>query len=169
MGKTSLALLLGEALGAKVIPEVARTLCHQLGYQSPAEIPDQKVFREEVTRQQIIQENDAEGFVADRGTIDAWVMWQRWQLCSAMTFDTEAYYERCREQSARYTHVIYIPPLFVPPEDAFRWTDPDYIKQVDRLTRMTLYDWALWDRTYTVRTTEPAERVTEVKSWLGLL
>jgi hypothetical protein len=152
-----------------VIPEVAREMCHQMGYQSPTEIPDQMQFRADVLQQQIKEENARQGFIADRCVIDAWVMWQRWQMCSAMTYDTEAYYDQCSKQALSYSHIIYIPPLYDPPEDAFRWTDKDYIKQVDRLTRMTLYDLSLWDRTYTIRSAEQAERVDEVKDWLGSL
>lgn len=169
VGKTTLASLLGEALRIEVIPEFARELCRQKGYESPTVIPDQNAFRNEVLNAQIEAESTRSEFIADRGTVDAWVMWQRWQICSAMTYDTEAYYERCRNQAARYTHIVYIPPMFSPPEDAFRWTEPDYIKQLDRLTRMTLYDWALWDRTYTIRTDQPEDRVAEVKAWLRSL
>jgi predicted ATPase len=169
VGKTSLASLLGEALGIEVIPELARIVCQDLGFANPTEIPDQQVFRLQVLAEQIKRENALDSFVADRGTIDAWVMWQRWQMSTAMTYDTEAYYDQCRNQAVkRYTHIVYIPPLFTPAEDEFRWTEPDYIKQVDRITRMTLYDWELWDRTYTIRTNQPSERVAEVKAWLGL-
>lgn len=167
VGKTSLALLLGESLGVEIIPELARELCHQMGYQSPTEIPDRQQFRNAVLEAHIRAENAHDAFVADRCCIDAWVMWQRWQICSAMTFDTEAYYDKCRKQSERYTHVIYVPPLFEPADDEFRWTDKDYIKQMDRLTRTTLYDWSLWDRTYTIRSTELANRVDEVVDWLN--
>jgi predicted ATPase len=168
VGKTSLAFLLGKELGLEVIPEVARELCHQMGYQSPTEIPDQQVFRGQVLDAQIAEENKRAALIADRCTIDAWVMWQRWQICSAMTYDTEAYYDKCRKQAQTYTHVIYIPPLFVAPDDAFRWTEPDYVKQVDRLTRMTLYDWALWDRTYTIQSADLESRVKEVRAWLSI-
>jgi hypothetical protein len=157
---------LGKELGLEVIPEVARQLCHQMGYQSPTDIPDQQTFRTTVLDGQIREESSRDQFVADRCTIDAWVMWQRWQLCSAMTYDTEAYYEKCRKQAEGYDSVIYIPPLFDPPEDAFRWTDKDYVTQVDRLTRMTLYDWSLWDRTYTIHSAQPDERLQEAVQWL---
>jgi hypothetical protein len=83
-----------------------------------------------------------------------------------MTYDTETVYEACRMNSHRYTHIIYIPPLFEPTEDEFRWTDPDYIKQVDRLTRLTLYDWSLLDHTYTVKSADLQTRVEEVATWL---
>jgi hypothetical protein len=153
----------------EVIPEVARALCHQMGYQSPTDIPDQQEFRTAVLDAQIREESARAEFVADRCTIDAWVMWQRWQICSAMTYDTEAYYDKCRKQADLYAGVIYIPPLFEPPEDAFRWTDTDYVKQVDRLTRMTLYDWSLWDRTYTVQSANQEDRLREVAQWLRQL
>jgi len=166
VGKTSLAQLLSAKLDLALIPELAREACHQMGYQNPTEVPDQEQFRALLLEKQLLREAEHESFVADRCSIDCWVMWQRWQLCSAMTYTTEAYYKTCRGQAERYTHVIYIPPLFSPQEDAFRWTDADYIKQIDRLTRLTLYDWELWDRTYTIKSAEISERVQEVTSWL---
>ena len=137
-----------------------------MGYQNPTEIPNQQDFRCTVLDKQIEEENKRAAFVADRCAVDAWAMWQRWQICSAMTYDTEKYHDKCRLQAEAYTHLIYIPPLFSPPDDAFRWTDKDYIKQVDRLTRMTLYDWSLWDRTYTIRSADQQERLQEALDWL---
>ena len=166
VGKTSLANLLKENLNLPMIPEVARELCVEKGYASPTEIPDQEQFRREVLERQIIAETANSAFVADRSSIDAWVMWQRWQICSAMTYDTEAYYELCRAQALTYTHVIYIPPLFKIEEDQFRWTEPDYIKQIDRLTRLTMYDWSLWERAYTVQSDQLETRLSEIEEWL---
>lgn len=168
VGKTSLAQLLSEKLQLALIPELAREVCHQLGYQNPTEVPNQENFRASLLEQQLLKEAELESFIADRGSIDCWVMWQRWQLCSAMTYTTEAYYKTCRDNAQHYTHVIYIPPLFRAQEDAFRWTDADYIKQIDRLTRLTLYDWELLDRTYTIKSAAISERVQEVTSWLGV-
>ena len=149
------------------MPEVARALCHQMGYQNPTEIPDQQRFRQIVLEQQIEMEINVPSFVADRCAIDCWTLWQRWQICSAMTFDSENYYDRCKRQSESYTHVIYIPPMFTPPEDAFRWTEPDYVKQMDRLTRLTLYDWKLLERTLTIETDVLENRVGVIIDWLN--
>jgi hypothetical protein len=84
-----------------------------------------------------------------------------------MTYDTEAYYERARSQSSKYTHIIYIPPMFAPQEDGFRWTDSDYQKQIDRMVRTTLYDWKLLDRTLMLKSEGVKERVAEVMDWLN--
>lgn len=167
VGKTSLAQLLADKLQLNLVPELARELCHQMGYQGPTEVSDQEAFRTSLLSYQISKERELSDFVADRGTIDCWVLWQRWQMCSAMTYDTESYYESCRSNASQYSHIIYIPPLFTPPEDQFRWTDPDYIKQVDRLTRLTLYDWSLLDRTYTIQSANLEDRVKEVTNWLN--
>jgi predicted ATPase len=168
VGKSTLAKALADQLSLRLIPEIARILCEEHGYASPVDIPDQQSFRQEVLERQIVAEVSAASFVSDRSTIDCWVMWQRWHMCSAMTYDTESYYEQCREQSRRYTHVIYIPPLFEPVNDAFRWTDPQYIKQLDRLTRLALYDWSLLDRTYTISSDGVESRLLEVTRWLEL-
>lgn len=187
VGKTTLAALLSETLKLPLIPEVARELCRIRGFDNPAQIPDQQEFRNEVLDYQLklengvavdslfsdrtIDETEKTGsedfsFLSDRSTIDCWALWQRWQICSAMTYDTESYYERCRKQATSYTHIIYIPPMFPPEEDNFRWTEPDYIKQLDRLTRLTIYDWCLLDRTYTITTDNLKHRQSEVLTWL---
>jgi predicted ATPase len=166
VGKTSLANVLAEKLGVPLIPEVARSLCHQMGYQNPTEIPDQQSFRSQVLAEQIKEESGRSTFVSDRSMIDCWALWQRWQMCSAMTYDTEAYYEQCKAHAMRYTHIIYVPPMFVPAEDQFRWTDPDYVKQIDRLVRLTLYDWSLLERTFTIESDGPEQRADAVARWL---
>lgn len=166
VGKTSLAAILADKLALPLIPEVARLLCDEAGYSSPAEIADQQQFRTAVLDRQISEENAAAQFIADRCAIDCWVMWQRWHICSAMSFDTEQYYERARAQALTYDRVIYIPPMFVTPDDSFRWTDKDYIKQIDRLTRMTLFDWQLNELTLTIDSEGPESRAQQVLEWL---
>src|SRR5262249_23097991 len=104
--------------------------------------------------------------ISDRSTIDCWALWQRWQICSAMTYDTETYYKSAREQAQKYTHIIYVAPAFPPVDDGFRWTDTDYQKQIDRIIRMTLYDWELWPRTFVVQSSDRRERVEEALKWL---
>jgi len=162
VGKTSLAELLAKQLGLPIIPELGRQLCQEMGYTRIGDIPDQEGFKKEVLKQQIVAEESAGNFVSDRSTIDCWVLWQRWNICSAMSYDTEAYYRQAREQSQKYTHIIYIPPMFAPPEDGFRWTDADYQKQIDRLVRTTLYDWELLTRTHTLKSEGPTSRLDEV-------
>ncbi len=167
VGKTSLANLLAKELNLPIIDEVARRLCHQMGYQNPTKIPNQELFRKTVLREQIEEEKKYSSFIADRSTIDCWVLWQRWHMCSAMTFDTESYYDTCRKHASSYTHIIYVTPSFVAPDDdGFRWTEPDYIKQIDRSVRLTLYDWSLLERTFTVHSTVLEERLAAVQSHL---
>jgi predicted ATPase len=169
VGKTSLATALAQRLNLSLVPEIARILCTERGYSNPAEIPDQVKFRQDVLERQVEAETLTGSFIGDRSTVDCWVMWQRWHLCTAMTYESEAYYQRCRAQAQTYTQIIYVPPLFTPVDDAFRWTEPDYIKQLDRLTRLTLYDWSLLDRTYTITSDGVDLRLLEVTRWLDSL
>ncbi len=166
VGKTSVAEALAPLLALPVIPELARDICAALGYRRIGEIPDQEGFKRQVLAAQIAEEEKLSSFISDRSTIDCWVLWQRWNICSAMTYDTESYYEEAREQARKYTHIIYIPPMFGPVEDDFRWTDADYQKQIDRLVRMTLYDWSLLDRTYVVQSEGVEARLAEIRVWL---
>lgn len=166
VGKTVLVDALAHSLSLPVIPELGRRLCKEMGYERIGEIPEQEAFKQKVLHCQIEEESRLPEFISDRSTIDCWVLWQRWNLCSAMTYDTEAYYARSREHAESYTNIVYVPPMFEPPEDGFRWTDPDYQKQIDRMVRTTLYDWNLLDRTYIVKASALSDRVTEVLSWL---
>jgi GTPase SAR1 family protein len=168
VGKTTLASSLATEIKLPLIPELARQICEERGFKRIGEIPDQEAFKRDVLDTQIKLEASLPQFVADRGTIDSWVLWERWNICQAMTYDSEAFYARCREQAQKsYTHVIYIPPLFTPPEDDFRWTDADYLKQIDRLIRLALYDFNLLERTYTVTSADPQSRLKEVTAWLN--
>lgn len=158
--------MLTPLLSLPVIPELARDLCAQMGYERIGEIPDQEEFKRKVLENQIAEEEKLGSFLSDRSTIDCWVLWLRWNFNQAMTYDTEAFYEKARQQAEKYTHIVFIPPMFPPLEDGFRWTDIDYQKQVHRLTKMTLFDWELMDRTFIVSQSGNQERVDEVMQWL---
>lgn len=166
VGKTTLAEPLSSQLGLPVIPELGRDICRALGHERIGDIPDQEAFKKSVLEAQIAAEDTSGSFVSDRSTIDCWVLWQRWNICQAMSYDTEAYCDKARKQAEKYTHIIFVPPMFPPQEDGFRWTDADYQKQIDRLTRMTLYEWQLLDRTYFVKTLAVADRLQEITNWL---
>jgi len=167
VGKTTLVEALAPLLSLPIIPELGRRMCAEMGYKTVGEIPDQEGFKQKVLDAQIQSENELGSFISDRSTLDCWVLWQRWNICQAMSYDTESYYEKCREQAVKYTHVIYVPAMFAPAEDGFRWTDKDYQKQIERLVRTTLYDWDLWARTYVLQTEGKENRLKEVQAWLA--
>ncbi|MDZ4838067.1 MAG: ATP-binding protein [Candidatus Melainabacteria bacterium] len=168
VGKTTLVEALTPLLSLPLIPELGRDICHQMGYQKIGDIPDQEEFKRAVLDAQISRENQLPEFISDRSAIDCWVLWQRWNLCSAMTYDSEAYYQKARAQAQRYTHVIYVRPTFPPVEDGFRWTEPIYQKQIDRLVRMTLYDFELWEKTLTIEEEDQEERLRAALKWLSI-
>ena len=142
-------------------------MLEEAGYKTFGEVPEQEKFKFAVLERQVEEEEASGNFIADRSTFDYWVLWQRWNLCSAMTYDSEKFYELALDQSKQYTAVIYIPPLIDSVDDGVRWVEPDYRKQVDRLIRMTLYDWNLLERTYTVQSSMLETRIEEVTAWLG--
>lgn len=168
VGKTTLVEALTPLLSLPQIPELGRDLCHQMGYQKIGDIPDQEKFKRAVLEAQIEHENRLSEFISDRSTIDCWVLWQRWNLCSAMTYDSESYYQQAKSQAKTYTHIIYVRPTFAPVEDGFRWTEPIYQKQIDRLVRTTLYDFELWDKTLTIDAEDQDERLQSALSWLSV-
>lgn len=167
VGKTVLSARLANTLKLPLIEEIARLVCTEKGYKWPGDIANQQEFKLEVLERQIAEEKKHQNFVADRSVIDGWVLWQRWNLCSAMTYDTEAIYNKVKAHVQNYTHIVYLPPMFPASEDDFRWTEPDYIRQIDRLTKMTLYDLKLWDRTYTINSADESARVIELTQWLA--
>jgi hypothetical protein len=159
---------LAPLLNVEVIPELGRQLCEELGYKYIGEIPDQEGFKQRVLDAQIEAEKKLarRGFIADRSTVDCWVLWQRWNICKAMTYNTEDYYKKSLAQAHSYTHIIHIPPMFEPTDDGFRWADADYQRQIDRITRMTLYEWNLLDRSLFIKSLDTDSRVLEVMEWL---
>ena len=166
VGKTTLVEALAPLLSLPMIPELARGICSTIGFNRIGEIPDQEGFKQKVLNAQIEEEEKLGSFLADRSTIDCWVLWQRWNICSAMTYDTEAYREKAFQQAQKYTHIIYLRPTFPSADDGFRWSDPDYQKQIDRLVRMTLYDFDLFGKTLTLETPGPEARLDEARQWL---
>lgn len=161
VGKTTLVEKLAPLLDLPVIPEIGRRICAELGYERIGDIPDQEGFKEKVLASQIATEDSLGNFISDRSSIDSWVLWQRWNICQAMTYTTESFYERALVQGQKYTHILYLQPMFKAEEDGFRWTDEDYQKQIDRLIRMTLHDFNLWPRVYTIKACQLEERIKE--------
>lgn len=166
VGKTTLVEELAPLLCLEVIPELGRRICQDMGYQRIGEIPDQESFKEKVLDAQIEMEDRLGDYIADRSTIDCWALWERWNINTAMTFRSEAYYQKCLERSRLYTDIIYIAPAFAPPEDGFRWCDPDYQKQVDRIIRQTLFAFGLWEQTIKIETGDFRERKSKVREAL---
>lgn len=169
VGKTTLVNSLAPELSLHAIDETARALCTRLGYTQMGDIAEneQEHFKIKVLSEQIAREGELENFITDRGALDCWVLWQRWQLCKAMTFTSEAYYKMALAQSNKYTHVIFVPPLFAPVDDGFRWIDKDYLNQIDRMTQLAIYDFGLQNRTYTIQESSLEGRLWEIKNWLS--
>lgn len=167
VGKSTLAAKLATELDLPLIPEIARQVCAELGHSRIGDIPDQEGFKRLVLEKQIAREQELDSFISDRSAIDCWVLWQRWNICSAMTYDTEAIYNRVQAHAKSYTHIVYIPALFPPIEDEFRWIEPDYIKQIDRIIRMTFYELDLWRKVLTINSDQELKRLAKVKAWLA--
>lgn len=162
VGKTTLLRKIKSHLNVKVIPELARTICKQLGYKSIYEIKEPDKFRLITLKEQIKTEERLKQFISDRSTIDCWVHWVRWSWCNTKTFESEKYFKLAYNQALKYSHIIYVPRLFKPKEDGFRWNDEEYQSQIDRLFKQTLLEWNLMNRTHIVCSSDMKIRIHEV-------
>lgn len=166
VGKTTLLGNIKKYLDLKVIPEQARIICKELGYKNIYEIKDPNRFRILILQKQIVLEEKFNEFISDRSVIDCWIHWVRWSWCSAKTFESEKYFSSAYKQALKYSHIIYIPRLFKPPEDGFRWNDEDYQSQVDRLFKQLLLEWNLMHRTLVIKSVITKDRKKEVLEFL---
>lgn len=166
VGKTTLLNGIKKSIGLSVIPEIAREVCKRMGCKSIYEIKDHDKFRLLVLREQIKLEETYKEFLSDRSTIDCWVHWVRWSWNSKKTFESEGYFNLAFFQALKYSHIIYIPRMFKPKNDGFRWNDEDYQRQIDRLFRELLLEWELMNRTYIIQSNSVKERVEEILSFL---
>ena len=166
VGKTTLLNSIKNKLKLKVIPEQARIICKKLGYKNIYEIENPDTFRILTLKQQIKHEEKFKQFISDRSTIDCWVHWVRWSWCEAKTFESEKYFKQSYRQALKYSHIIYIPRLFKPKEDGFRWNNEEYQNQIDRLFKQFLLDWELMNKTHIVRSTNLKERINEALNFI---
>ena len=167
VGKTCLLNEIKKNLHLRIIPEQARIICKELGYKNIYDIKDPTKFRSLTLKKQVKLEEEFNQFISDRSTIDCWVHWIRWSWCTTKTFESEKYFKLAYRQALKYSHIIYIPRLFKPKDDGFRWNDEEYQKQIDRLFKQLLLEWEMMSKTYIIKSKDLKERVREVKECLS--
>ncbi|MDD9898751.1 MAG: ATP-binding protein [Candidatus Melainabacteria bacterium] len=152
------------------IEEVVRKLCAERGYDSPYPISeDMNQFRFDVLTKQIELEKQAGSFIVDRSTIDAWAYYMRWSWNSSTVETSEEFYQLAYEQAQNYDLLIYLPIMFEVKDDGYRWANPVYQKQVDRLLRSIINDWDLKDMVYEIKSETTCHRLQELScffSWV---
>lgn len=158
--------LLAMTAGYTKIPEVVRVLCAERGYKSPYDIPEAEIhkFREDVLDRQIELEEGAGSFIVDRSTIDAWVYYMRWSWNSTDVEDAERFYQKAYSQAQKYDRLIYLPIAFELQDDGFRWNNPIYQKQIDRLLISTVKDWGLEGKLVELKSDVLDDRVNQISS-----
>ncbi len=166
VGKTTLLNNIKRKIGLTVIPEIAREICNRLGYKSIYEIKDHDKFRLLVLKEQLKLEEKYKEFLSDRSTIDCWIHWVRWSWNTKKTFESEDYFKLAFTQALKYSHIIYIPRMFKPKEDGFRWNNEDYQNQIDRLFRELLLEWELMSKTYIIQSKDLKNRTHEALTFL---
>jgi predicted ATPase len=167
VGKTTLLNSLFEDTTISVkyrkIEEVVRKLCAERGYESPYTIDeDLDQFRHDVLSRQIEEENKVDNFIIDRSTIDAWAYYMRWSWNTSTVEKTEEFYQAAYKQAQQYDKLIYIPIAFEIQDDGYRWANPVYQKQVDRLLRSIITDWDLKDKVYEIQSDTIDHRLQEL-------
>ena len=150
------------------IDEVVRILCAERGYFSPYDIPELELhqFRLDVLDRQLLLENEADKFVVDRSTLDAWAYFMRWSWNTCTVELAESFYEKAYAQAWKYDLLVYIPIMFPAEDDGFRWTNPTYHRQIDRLLKSIIKDWGLEDKVYEIKALDLSARVEELKQQL---
>lgn len=147
------------------IPEQVRVLSSERGYDSPYSITeDLNQFRFDVLKRQIMEENQAKQFLVDRSVIDAWAYYMRWSWNSSTVEETEEFYQLAYEQAQKYDLLIYVPIMFEIQDDGYRWANPIYQQQVDRLLRSIINDWSLNDKVYEINTSTLTTRLVELST-----
>ena len=169
VGKTTLLKGLQNKVKLKVIPELARIVCRELGYKNIYEIEDPNKFRIETLKKQIKLEEKYKSFISDRSTVDCWVHWMRWSWGRAKTYESEKYFKFTYNQALKYSHIIYIPRIgnIKAKNDGFRWNNEEYQNQMDRLFKECLLEWQLMHRTCIVEKERKKERIKEVLKFLN--
>lgn len=167
VGKTTLLNKIQDSLDIQIIPEQARVICKELGYKNIYEIENPKKFRFLVLKKQIEKEEKLNNFISDRSTIDCWVHWVRWDFETSKTFESEQYFNLSYNQALKYSHIIYIPRMFKPKNDNFRWNNNDYQNQIDRLFKSILLEWDLMKRVHIIQSKDLKERIKEVLFFLN--
>lgn len=123
VGKTTLTNQLSEALGIKLLPEVARQLIeegHKLDGEATPELELLTAYYQEK-----LEEGD--DWIADRCLIDILAY-------STLLFTDEKLLNELdyRLYKAKYDIILYIPPEFPIEDDGFRSTDSDFQKKIDQ-------------------------------------
>lgn len=171
VGKTTFldALFVKQEISSSFtkIEEIVRKLSRERGYESPYAInEDLDQFRHDVLLRQIAEENKADRFIVDRSTIDAWAYYMRWSWNTSSVERAEEFYELAYKQAKNYDLLIYLPIMFELQDDGFRWNNPIYQKQIDRLLRSIINDWGLKDKVYEIKSETIDRRLQEI-SCLG--
>ncbi len=170
VGKTTLlnGLFDGSVSSYVKIDEVVRTLAAERGYNSPYDIPETEVhqFRRQVLDRQIVLENQAEKFIIDRSTLDAWVYFMRWSWNSVTVEFSEEFYQAAYKQALNYDLLVYIPIMFPVEDDGFRWSNAVYQTQIDRLLKSVINEWGLAGKVYEIESGTVLDRLNEFKQQL---
>lgn len=176
VGKTTLIDALFDTVGTGrdlstyiKIEEVARKLCQERGYKNIYEITeDVHKFRFDVLHEQIRLENEAEKFIVDRSTIDAWAYFMRWSWNTVTVEETERFYNLAKTQAEKYDLIIFIPIMSqTVKNDGFRWANLSYQIQMERLLKSIIAEWGLTNKTHTLRSTELSDRANELTTLIG--
>ncbi len=152
------------------IDEVVRVLCAERGYSSPYDIPELEIhqFRIDVLNKQIALENEANSFIVDRSTIDAWAYFMRWSWNSVTVELTEEFYQAAYKQAQHYDLLVYLPRSIPLMDDGYRWNNIVYQEQIDRLLKSIIKDWELESKFCEIKSKDLKVRTNELKEKLLL-
>jgi nicotinamide riboside kinase len=166
-GKTTLAQRLAEELSLSFVPEFAREIISEWGFQSLKNLNDSQHVRlqQEILTRKIAVETKLDSFVSDRCTADSAAIWLT-RLSGRVDANlTHEFVEVCRHWLKRYQFLILLPSNKIRLED-------DGVREIDPW-RQIMFEATLrglltiWETEYSVIESQTLEdRVSEAKSIL---
>ncbi len=155
------------------IPEQVRVLMQELGYTSLYDMDvDPIAFRFQILKRQILCEKQYSNFIADRGTIDAWVYFRYWLKDNQDLNQTQKqnylneFENQAKKAALQYDKIVFFPIMFDLVEDGIRYNNPEYQNSISELMLQQVNDWGLNDKLYIIRTKTLIERVQEIRALL---
>lgn len=170
VGKSTLAKRLAEELGLPLITKQARKAARTLGLDKlpnpRTEVALSNAFQNLCLHYQLQEESKYPSFISDRTTIDNALYYLMNNAFHAEPADNMLYYQKCTENTSRYSLLVYIPIEFELKDDGFRDNNRFRQQEADFLIKGLLETMNPY---YVIARGTVEERVKAVLRGLGIV